>query len=240
MTPDRLILGDALEVLGTLPDASVDAIVTDPPWMDYATGRYDASAWHRPIATLLPAAYMALLGRVLRRGGALMLWCRWDCFEAHASAVRDVGLTVRNCIVWAKPNHTAGDLAGNLGNMHEMAVFATQGRWTRSATREVNVWHEPHLFSRAQRDHPTQKPLGLMARAVRLCCPSAGLVLGPFAGSGTTAVACIQTGRRFIAIEKDAAYHAIAAARIAAAEAQPRLLPVEAEAGDQLPLAMEA
>jgi site-specific DNA-methyltransferase (adenine-specific) len=66
--------------------------------------------------------------------------------------------------------------------------------------------------------HPTQKPLALMRWLVKLVCPARGLCLDPFSGSGTTGVACIKTGRRFVGIEKDAHYHAIALKRLAAVD----------------------
>ncbi len=63
-------------------------------------------------------------------------------------------------------------------------------------------------------DHPTQKPLGLIQRIVSAICPPAGLTLDPTSGSGTTAVACIRTGRRSISIEKEPKYCAIAQKRM--------------------------
>jgi len=69
--------------------------------------------------------------------------------------------------------------------------------------------------------HPTVKPLALMEWLCKLTAtPTGGLVLDPFCGSGTTGVACLNTGRRFIGIEQDHAYCEIARARIAHAEAQ--------------------
>ena len=213
-----LRLGDCLDVLATLPDASVDAVVTDPPWMDYATSWYDASKWHRPITALMPEAYLPHIYRLLRTGCAMLLWCRWDCFENHAQAARNAGFVVKNCVVWAKSNHTAGDLDGNFGNKHEMAVFAVKGRWLRPAGRDTNLWEVPGLFSRAHRDHPTQKPIQLMRRSVTAICPHGGTVLDPFMGSGTTGVACVQGGYSFIGIERDPAYFAICERRLADAQ----------------------
>lgn len=77
--------------------------------------------------------------------------------------------------------------------------------------------------------HPTVKPTQLMQYLVRLACPPGGVVLDPFAGSGTTGVACVMEGRDAILIERDAAYLDIAARRIAAAEAA-RQLPLTAAA----------
>jgi site-specific DNA-methyltransferase (adenine-specific) len=65
--------------------------------------------------------------------------------------------------------------------------------------------------------HPCVKPLALMRWLVKLACPAGGVVLDPFMGSGTTGVACVQTGRRGIGVELDKGYFAIAQKRIAAA-----------------------
>jgi DNA modification methylase len=69
----------------------------------------------------------------------------------------------------------------------------------------------------AANSHPCVKPLALMRWLVKLACPAGGTVLDPFMGSGTTGVACVQTGRRFVGIELDPGYFAIAEKRIAAA-----------------------
>ena len=69
--------------------------------------------------------------------------------------------------------------------------------------------------------HPTVKPLALMEYLCRLTrTPTGGVVLDPFAGSGSTGVACVRTGRDFVGIEREAEYVEIARRRIAAAEAE--------------------
>ncbi len=68
--------------------------------------------------------------------------------------------------------------------------------------------------------HPTQKPLALMRWLVKLVCPPGGLVLDPFLGSGTTALACEETGRQCIGVESDPTYYAIAQRRLAAARGE--------------------
>ena len=79
-------------------------------------------------------------------------------------------------------------------------------------------------------NHPTVKPLSLMRYLVRLTStPTGGVVLDPFMGSGTTGVACMQTGRNFIGVEIDPGYFAIAKKRIEDAAAQPPLIPHESE-----------
>ena len=73
------------------------------------------------------------------------------------------------------------------------------------------------------RYHPTQKPVTLMIWSINNCTAPGATVLDPFMGSGTTGVACVQTGRNFIGIEIDEDYYKIAEKRIAEAQMQPRL-----------------
>lgn len=212
--------GDCLEYMKTMPENSVDAVVTDPPWMDYETGMYDASEWHRPVGKMQPSEYCNDLFRVLKDRAAIILWCRWDVFHEHAASLAESGFDVRNCIVWDKGTHTAGDLDGNIGYQHEQAVFAVKGCWKRHTKREVNMWRVPHLFSKEKRDHPTEKPVPLMSRSVQLVAQRGDTVFDPFMGSGTTGVACVKLGRKFIGCELDESYCAIAAKRISQAQDQ--------------------
>ena len=69
--------------------------------------------------------------------------------------------------------------------------------------------------------HPTVKPVRLMRWLCRLVTRPGGLILDPFAGSGSTGIAAVQEGFRFIGIEKDASYCGIARARIAHWEKKP-------------------
>jgi site-specific DNA-methyltransferase (adenine-specific) len=71
--------------------------------------------------------------------------------------------------------------------------------------------------------HPTVKPIKLMRYLCKLITPPGGTVLDPFMGSGTTGVACVQTGRNFIGCEIDPKYFAVAERRIKQAEQQPAL-----------------
>jgi DNA modification methylase len=157
--------------------------------------------------------------RVLRVDSACILWCRWDCFDLHATSLKAAGFKIKNCIVWGKAYHTAGDLDGNLGNQHETAVFAVKGRWKRHGSRDTNLWIDiPQPFSKSRRIHPTEKPVALLKRCVELACPRDGLVFDGFAGSGSTLVACQKTGRRCLGIEIDERYISSIERRITSAE----------------------
>jgi site-specific DNA-methyltransferase (adenine-specific) len=131
-------------------------------------------------------------------------------YSQWEQALKDSGAKVKTTIVWDKGNRTAGDLA-DCGNQVELVLHAHVGRCRLRKGRPSNLWSIP-------RDppgkHPTPKPVELFRRCIVNSSDPGDLVLDPFLGSGTTAVACILTGRRFIDVEIDTAYVDLACARI--------------------------
>ncbi|MFM9967254.1 MAG: DNA-methyltransferase [Burkholderiales bacterium] len=93
-------------------------------------------------------------------------------------------------------------------------------KWLEMGYNPKDVWSVSRLHRQhAERvDHPTQKPLALIERMVRASCPVGGVVLDPFMGSGTTAIAAARHGRRFIGFEINPDYIAIAQRRVASEE----------------------
>jgi site-specific DNA-methyltransferase (adenine-specific) len=92
---------------------------------------------------------------------------------------------------------------------------AAEERHAYSGLPDQRMDHEQARRS-ARNHHPTVKPVALMRWLVRLVTPPGGLVLDPFAGSGTTGIACAHEGFEFVGIEQDAEYAEIAEKRIAA------------------------
>ena len=92
-------------------------------------------------------------------------------------------------------------------------------KWLEMGYNPKDVWSISRLHRQhAERaDHPTQKPLEMIERIVRVSAPAKGLVVDPFMGSGTAAVAALRNDRRFVGFELNADYHAIARRRIDAA-----------------------
>jgi DNA modification methylase len=192
MSTVDLRLGDCLEVMKTLPDGSVDAVVTDPPYPDALLDKWALVG-------------LDFLGGIPQR--QLVFW----------SATAPFPLSFTGIHIWAK------DGVG-VGKMYER-IFE------RNGTRECLVFRgqimnndfNAHIGRDVWTKHPAQKPIELMRRLVTRACPSGATVLDPFMGSGTTGVACVQTGRNFIGIEIDPGYFAIAQKRIAEAQLQMRL-----------------
>ncbi len=89
-------------------------------------------------------------------------------------------------------------------------------KWLELGYNPKDLWSISRLHRQDPErvDHPTQKPLHIIERMVLASCPPGGLVLDPFMGSGTTAVACALHGRRFVGFELNAHYHALANQRL--------------------------
>ncbi len=212
----RLEQADCLDVLRRLPDACVDAVVTDPP---YGIAYRSGFSKSRPIANddkpfiwWLRDAF-----RVLRPNGALVCFCRWDVQEAFRFGIEIAGFTIKSQVIWDREHHGMGDTAGAFAPQHDVIWFASKGRFTFPGKRPRSVIRaaRPHVGL----VHPTEKPVALMRQLVKAVTPAGGLVLDPFAGSGATGVAALAEGFRFLGIEIDPVYVPAARARLEVAVA---------------------
>ena len=212
----ELYLGDCREVLPTL--GKVDAVVTDPPYgIGEAAGKaktrtsgltsklrnaqayrrdYGDDGWDdRPIPK-------ELMGDVLKAG-------KWQIIFGG----NYYGLGPTSCfLVWDKLN---GD-----------TDFADcELAWTNlpKAVRRIRfLWNGCMREERdIAREHPTQKPVGVMEWAIGHLPAGSDSILDPFMGSGTTGVAAVKMGKRFIGIEREQRYFDIACRRIGEARKQP-------------------
>jgi len=222
----QLHLGDCRDVLRTLPDNSVDAVVTDPP--------YGAK---RPSARRLAAERFAEIQnndrvhdewldevwRVLAGDSAIYLFACWQTLEDWRQALETRGFRIRSCIVWDKVVHGLADISTCYAPRHELILYANKGRNELRGSRPKDIIACPRVPAQ-QLIHPYQKPGELLAELLVPSTDVGATVLDPFMGSGTTGVACVQTGRNFIGIEIDPTYYAIAERRIAEAQMQPALL----------------
>lgn len=114
---------------------------------------------------------------------------------------------------------------------YEFVLIAQNGspswRWN-GGHNESNVWHISKILPSINQ-HPTQKPVELMREILRVHSNEGDLVLDPFCGSGTTCVAAKQMGRRYIGVELDPTFYAMAQKRVAQAQYEERLFAVGAD-----------
>ncbi len=236
--------GDSLHLLRALDDTSVDAVVTDPPYssggmvrgdrMAQPSLKYQQSA-HRSGA--YPEFYgdnrdqrgflawcslwLADAWRVTRPSGVLVVFVDWRMLPTVTDAVQAAGWVWRGIVPWHKP--AARPQLGRFTQSCEFAIWGSKG--PLPSARGVPVL--PGLVTSVPvpskvRKHITEKPISVMRELVRIAAPG-GLVLDPFAGSGTTGVAALLEGRSFLGLELSAEYLEIARTRLreVAAEAAP-------------------
>lgn len=227
-----LHLSDALgaEGLASLADDSVDVTIADPPFDVRAhAAAAESGNWrggHRRIDRALPFGPFGQaeiekcaeqIVRVTKRWIVLFvaerqidLWAR--ALEAAGARFVRLGVALRTN---ARPQMTGDRPAPGV----DLALIAHRAgvRMHWNGGGKPGVWESPAArfdTGRVQL-HPTQKPLHLMRALVQDFTDAGELVLDPFAGSGTTALACAQLGRHFIGWEREASYHAAALARLA-------------------------
>lgn len=235
----RIINGNMLEELGSIETASVDVVLTDPPYGETSL------AWDR-----WPTGWPRLVRRVLKRSGSMWVFGSFRMFWEHQADF--AGWTQVQDVVWEKHNGS-GFLVDRFRRVHEIAVqFRPEGipwadvykepQFTKDATaravrRKAKPAHwtgerGPSIFrsedggprltrsvifaasSHGNSDHPTQKPIEIVEPLMLYSCPPGGLVLDPFAGSGTTGVVAQRHDRRAILIEASTDFSAAAERRL--------------------------
>jgi 16S rRNA G966 N2-methylase RsmD len=157
--------------------------------------------------------------------GWLIAFCTVEGVAKWADAINPSPLKYKRACIWVKPDSTP-QLNGQCpaqGAECFVAAWAGQGhsRWNSGGKRGVYT----HCVNGPERDgrHPTEKPRRLMAEIIADFTNPGDTILDPFMGSGTTGVAAVQLGRKFIGIEKDERYFAIACERIENAQRQGKL-----------------
>jgi site-specific DNA-methyltransferase (adenine-specific) len=218
--------GDCLDVLKTLADCSVDAIVTDPPygisfqsaWVEKDKRKKRVLGDDHPFVWFLPESF-----RVLKDNCFLVCFHEWRHAEAFRSAIEWSGFRIKSQGVWDRDWHGMGDLTGGLAPCHDLFWLASKGKAKFHGDRLKSVIRARRV---APDDlvHPTEKPSSLIEQIARAITPPGGIVLDPFTGSGSTGKAAMAEGFRFIGIEREAEYVEIARARISAEAEKPRQL----------------
>lgn len=209
----ELWLGDCLEILPTL--SGVDAVVTDPPYgigdaafqMGQRSGKRSGgdNDWHAESwwdAELDPAWCSAVC-----EAAPIVAW--FGHWRKRGEVEAAMKWPLRSEIVWAKDCHVGPPCPVAMRD-ERIWLFARDG--IKGATFETSVWDEPIIPTWRHKEHKNEKPIGLMARLIAFL--GVETIADPFMGSGTTGVACVRHGCRFIGIEREPAHFVTAVRRI--------------------------
>lgn len=230
-----LINADCKEVLPLLP--KVEAVVTDPPFekeahtmgrrLNRGVSRGGPSDVMVPEILSFPPITSDLRDFVAgwcsdKCGGWALAFCQAEAISDWRSSFESHGSKFKRSMIWVKPD----GMPQYNGQMPGMGYESIAAVWCGNGQSRWNGGGKHGVFthcknSGGKHQHETQKPIPLMRELVFLFSDAGQTILDPFMGSGTTGVACVKLGRKFIGIEIDPGYFDIACKRIKDAYAQP-------------------
>jgi DNA modification methylase len=204
-----IIRGDCIEILKTLPDESMDLVVTDPPYGDniaYGRNNRTIKGNSSPLVGLIA---LQECYRVLKRNSNAYMFLDIK----HLPIVRlffeqYTHYSIRDFVVWDKVNMGMGY---GFRKRHELIAVLEKGKPAYNSLGLANVINLKRVNSE---EHRHKKPVELMEALILQSSEPGDIVLDPFVGAGTTCLAAKKVGRKFIGIELDDAYWDLAATRI--------------------------
>jgi adenine-specific DNA-methyltransferase len=205
---NTVIHADCTEFLPTLPAASVNFILTDPPYLVGYKSRDGRKVPNDTNDTWLKPAF-AEMYRVLERDAFCVSFYGWPNADKFLHAYRAAGFRVAGHFAFPK---RYASTTRYTRYQHECAHLLVKGipAVPKNTIGDVIDW----TYS-GNKLHPTQKPIQVLLPLIETFSSPEGLVLDPFAGSGSTLAAAKMTGRNWLGVEMDAAYHAVASERLA-------------------------
>ena len=210
---------DCLEGMKRIPDKSIDMILTDPPYgMNYQSGRRTVSPQFEKIKGdgnvmgWLPNV-LDEMHRVLKEDTAVYMFASWHNIDIFKSEF-EKRFKLKNIIVWNKNNHGSGDLKAAYAPKYELILYGHKGRSLFRGKRLPDVQDYKKVPGKEML-HPTEKPIDMLEVFIRNNSDPNCNILDPFMGSGTTAIAAINTNRNFIGFELDETYYNLSLQRIA-------------------------
>jgi len=225
---DTCYLGDCLDIMQDMPDKCIDLVLTDPP---YGIGECGAKNHSRGVpfggkAKAKPNAVIVESEKYTPK--------EWDFEKPNKIYFDEILRISKNQIIFGG-NYFADMLPASScwlvwdKDNGDNDFADCELCWTsfKSAVRKFKFrWHgmlQEDMKHKEVREHPTQKPVKLIEQIINKYSDEGMTIFDPFLGSGTTAIACINTGRNFIGIEKDEEYFKIAQNRIREAQGQSKL-----------------
>ncbi len=210
LTANQVIHGDCVEVLRNLPDESIDAVITDPPYFVRYRDRSGRSIANDSDPASILGAFRDIY-RALKPDSFCVCFYGWNSVDAFFRAWRDAGFQPVGHLVWVK---SYASRVSFLEARHEQAYLLAKGHPQKphAPLPDVQPWEYTGNVA-----HPTEKAVSILRPLVESFCPTGGVV-DPFAGSGSTLVAAALSGRRYVGVELEEKYVQLAQRRLAGVE----------------------
>jgi site-specific DNA-methyltransferase (adenine-specific) len=216
---NELFCADAVALMKSWPSACVDACITDPPYniarkkpglawafSSHVTMHSDWDRFGDDDYNIFTYTWLSEVCRVTRKNGNIFIFGSYHNIYLIGALAQRLDLRIINSIIWAKPNAQPNITCRMFTESTEQIIWLCKR----------NFWTIPITPAREKKfgKHPSQKPMQLMERLVMLTTKPGDLVLDCFAGSGSTLLACQNQNRRFVGIERDPEYCALAKKRL--------------------------
>lgn len=225
---DKIINGDAIVVLDKMieKDYKVDLIVTDPPYKVTTRGGYTSAGgmllddnMRKGIVfkenDITISKWLPKLYAVLKETGHCYIMCNNKNLYPFLDAVNSSDFHLIKTMIWAKDNKI---MSQAYMSQFEFILFLRKGKFVKiNKCGTSDLLQYPNQKTKGVDDkpiHPTEKPIDLMKVLIENSSNENEIVLDPFLGVGSTALACIKTNRRCIGVELDETYYTIANNRI--------------------------
>ncbi len=222
-------LGDSKVLIKEIEDKTVDLILTDPPYnlSGYSTGNIELS-WHKTINNDLadwdrnsfePKEWVSEFKRILKPTGNIFAFTSYNLMGKWHQAF-DPEFDTFQYMVWHKTNPVPKIYRAGFLNSCELIICA----WNKGHTWNFSTQSEMHNFIESpicmgnerikNPMHPTQKPVKVLERIIRIATNPSDLVFDPFMGVGSSGVAALNLDRRFIGFELERPYYEAAVKRL--------------------------
>jgi site-specific DNA-methyltransferase (adenine-specific) len=219
MELNKIYNEDCIEGMKNIESNSIDLIVTDPPYLvKYKTGRRKDKS-HKFTKEILNDNNEQLLKdyikecyRIMKDNTAMYMFCSSNKVDFFKQELEKY-FNIKNMIIWVKNNHTAGDLQSAFGRKYEIVFLVNKGRSKFNGTRLTDVWEFKRVSGKNQL-HQNQKPIEMIEQCINKHSNENDIIFDGFVGSGTTAIAAINTNRNYIGFELDEEYYNISEHRI--------------------------
>lgn len=230
---NKIIYGDAIKVMKRIKNNSIDTIITDPPYnvvekmggfiylfrksqvenkdiytkesMQFDVG-FNQTSWIKEAI------------RVCKYGANIIIFNDWENMGKIAKELRKYKIKVKSLNHWQKTNPLPAEWRRRFVSGREYFLHSVKpGKYQFNVDKLNNGSFEYGLTKKSEKKfgaHPNQKPVILIEQLIRILSKKGDIILDPFAGSGTTGVACINTNRNYILIEKEKKYISIIETRI--------------------------
>lgn len=225
----KMFLQDNRQVMKSFPDASIDLILTDPPYniSKYSSGNIylpgrspinnDIADWDKE--EIKPEEYVKEFRRILKPNGNIFVFTSYNCIGKWHDAFDHVFDTAQY-MVWHKTNPTPSIYKTTFLKSCELIIcFWDKGHvWNFSSQDKMHNFIETPICSVPERlqhpKHPAQKPIQLLEHIIKIASNEKGVVFDPFMGVASTGVAALKTGRKFYGCEIDKDYYQAGVERI--------------------------